>query len=102
MPGTHFREATEGTTSHATTGTPAGTNTPNAIQSGLVFGYVAMVEGMVARFRRELGDDLVVVGTGGLVDVVAQETTSIDHVDRTLTLKGLRLVYQRNVEGSDV
>ena len=77
-----------------------GTNTPNAIQSGLVFGYVAMVEGMVARFRRELGDDLVVVGTGGLVDVVAQETTSIDHVDRTLTLKGLRLVYQRNVEGS--
>ena len=78
-----------------------GTNTPNAIQSGIVFGYVAMVEGMVARFRRELGDDLTVVGTGGLVDVVARETHAIDHVDRTLTLKGLRLVYLRNVDESN-
>lgn len=78
-----------------------GTNTPNAIQSGLVFGCVAMVEGMVARFRRELGDDLTVVGTGGLVDVVARETHAIDHVDRTLTLKGLRLVYLRNVDESN-
>ena len=78
-----------------------GTNTPNAIQSGLVFGYVAMVEGMVVRFRRELGDDLTVVGTGGLVDVVARETDAIDHVDRTLTLKGLRLVYERNLGRGD-
>ena len=78
-----------------------GTNTPNAIQSGIVFGYVAMVEGMVARFRRELGDDLTVVGTGGLVDVVARETHAIDHVDHTLTLKGLRLVYLRNVDESN-
>ena len=75
-----------------------GTNTPHAIQSGWVFGYVGLVEGMIVRFRRELGDELTVVGTGGLVDLVASETSAIDHVDRALTLKGLRLVFERNAE----
>jgi type III pantothenate kinase len=75
-----------------------GSNTPNAIQSGWVFGYVGLVEGMVARFRRELGESMIVVGTGGLVSVVADETTVIDHVDTTLTLKGLRLLHERNPE----
>ena len=75
-----------------------GTNTPNAIQSGWVFGYVGLVEGMVARFRRELGESMIVVGTGGLVGVVAKETAVIDHVDTALTLKGLRLVYELNQE----
>ena len=73
-----------------------GTNTVMAMQSGIFFGYVALVEGLVARFRRELGEDAKVIGTGGLAAVVARETPVIQHVDPWLTLEGLRLVYALN------
>jgi type III pantothenate kinase len=73
-----------------------GTNTTHSIQSGLLFGYVALVEGMVARFRAELGSETVVVGTGGWAEVIARETDAIDVVDPWLTLHGLRLVYDLN------
>lgn len=73
-----------------------GRNTVHAMQSGLVFGYVGLVEGMVARFRAELGQDMVVVGTGGLASVIAAETNVIDHVAPWLTLDGLRLVWELN------
>ncbi|MDE0446666.1 MAG: type III pantothenate kinase [Spirochaetaceae bacterium] len=73
-----------------------GRNTVHAMQSGLVFGYVALVEGMVERFRAELGPGMRVIGTGGLADVIAGETTVIERIDPWLTLKGLRIVYDLN------
>lgn len=73
-----------------------GRNTVHAIQSGLLFGYVGLVEGMVARFRAELGDDLKVIGTGGLVDMIARETRVIEILAPWLTLDGLRMIYEMN------
>lgn len=73
-----------------------GRNTVNAMQSGLVFGYVGLVEGMVERFRRELGPGMTVIATGGLAPVIARETDVIDHVDPWLTLEGLRLIWELN------
>jgi type III pantothenate kinase len=66
------------------------------MQSGLIFGYVGLVEGMVARFRSELGDDMRVIGTGGLADVIAQETDVIKVVNPWLTLQGLQIVWDMN------
>lgn len=73
-----------------------GTNTVTAMQSGIFFGYVGLVEGLVARFRQELGDDMRVIATGGLAEVVARETSVIQHVDPWLTLDGLRIIYELN------
>ena len=72
-----------------------GTNTVAAMQSGLFWGYVDMVEGLIRRMKAELGGAAVVVATGGLASVVAPESTLIDHVDEELTLRGLRLVWER-------
>jgi type III pantothenate kinase len=73
-----------------------GTNTIMSMQSGLFWGYVDMVEGLVRRIRVELGGTPVVVATGGLATLVAPETKLIDHVDGDLTLRGLRIVWERN------
>lgn len=73
-----------------------GRNTVHAMQSGLLFGYVSMVEGMVSRFRAELGGDMKVVATGGLAEVVAHETKVIDIIAPWLTLEGLRLIWEMN------
>lgn len=73
-----------------------GRNTVHAMQSGLLFGYVSMVEGMVARFRSELGSDMKVVATGGLAEVVAKETDVIDIIAPWLTLEGLRIIWELN------
>ena len=73
-----------------------GRNTVHAMQSGLLFGYVSMVEGMVNRFRAELGSDMKVVATGGLAEVVAHETKVIDIIAPWLTLEGLRLIWEIN------
>jgi type III pantothenate kinase len=73
-----------------------GRNTVHAMQSGLLFGYVSMAEGMVARFRAELGNDMKVVATGGLAGVVAQETKVIDVLAPWLTLDGLRIIWEMN------
>jgi type III pantothenate kinase len=74
-----------------------GKNTVHSLQSGLLFGYVGLVEGMVSRFSRELGPDTRVIGTGGLADIIAKETPVISIVAPWLTLDGLRLIYQLNV-----
>jgi type III pantothenate kinase len=66
------------------------------MQSGLLFGYVSMVEGMVSRFRSELGGDMKVVATGGLAEVVAHETKVINIIAPWLTLEGLRLIWELN------
>jgi len=73
-----------------------GRNTVHAMQSGLLFGYVSMVEGMVARFRSELGSDMKVIATGGLAEVVAKETEIIDIISPWLTLDGLRIIWELN------
>jgi len=73
-----------------------GTNTVHAMQSGLVFGYVGLVEGMVARFKAELGHDMRVIGTGGLAQTIAHETSIIEVVNPWLTLEGLRLIWEMN------
>lgn len=73
-----------------------GRNTVHAIQSGLLFGYVGLVEGMVARFRAELGPKMKVIGTGGLVDIIADETPVIEIRAPWLTLDGLRIVWEMN------
>ena len=75
-----------------------GQTTVNAMQSGLFFGYVEMVDGLVRRIRDELagGSQAIVIATGGLAPVLAGETASINHVDGNLTLDGLRLIWARN------
>jgi type III pantothenate kinase len=77
-----------------------GQNTVNAMQSGLFFGYVEMVDGLVRRIRGELegGEHAVVIATGGLADVISGESASIQHVDPNLTLDGLRLIWERHPE----
>jgi type III pantothenate kinase len=76
--------------------TAIGQNTVGALQSGIIYGFVAQTEGMVARFQAELGGKAHVVATGGLADLVARETRVIQHVDPLLMLEGLRLIYQLN------
>lgn len=73
-----------------------GRNTVHAMQSGLLFGYVSMVEGMVARFRAELGPQMKVIATGGLAEIIARETSVIQHIAPWLTLDGLRLIWELN------
>ena len=73
-----------------------GKNTIHAMQSGILYGYVGLVEGLVSRFKAELGGDPRVVATGGLAMMVAQETDCLDVVDPELTLNGLRLIYELN------
>jgi len=73
-----------------------GSNTVTAIQSGIVWGYTALIEGMVARIQKELGEKATVVATGGYAELIARETTVIDEVNPDLTLIGLRLIYGMN------
>jgi type III pantothenate kinase len=73
-----------------------GRNTIHAMQAGLIIGYVALVEGMVSRFRKELGDSMFVVGTGGHVQKIADQTSVIDHVVPSLTLEGLKIIWEMN------
>jgi type III pantothenate kinase len=58
-----------------------------------LYGYLGLIEGMVARFRTELGPDMKVIATGGLARAFAEETDVIDHINPWLTLEGLRLVW---------
>lgn len=73
-----------------------GRNTTHAMQSGLLFGYVGLVEGMVARFRAELGPKMKTIATGGLAEIVARETDVIEIIAPWLTLDGLRIVWELN------
>lgn len=73
-----------------------GRNTTTAMQSGLLFGYVSMTEGMVERFRKELGASMKVIATGGLAGMVAKETQVIQVHAPWLTLDGLRMIWDLN------
>ena len=79
-------------------GQAIGKNTVAAVQSGLIYGYVGLIEGLVERMKRELDGDAKVIATGGLAPVIARETSAIDEVVPELTLVGLRLIYELNVQ----
>ena len=77
-------------------GTAIGKNTADCMRAGVVYGYVGLVEGLVARIAAELDTRPLVVATGGLAPLILAETTAIDVYDAHLTLHGLRLLYELN------
>ena len=74
-----------------------GRNTVSAMQSGIVFGYVGLVDGLVVRIKEELGFPARVLATGGLAGLIAPLSSTIDEVQDDLTLVGLRILHERNV-----
>jgi type III pantothenate kinase len=75
-----------------------GRNTVHAMQSGLIYGYVALVDGLVTRIQKENRVQARVIATGGFAPILAAESATIDEVDEYITLDGLRLIYERNAE----
>ena len=73
-----------------------GKNTVNSMQSGFIYGFAGQVNGIVERMKREMAGSPVVVATGGLAELIAEEAAAIDKVDTYLTLTGLRIIYERN------
>ena len=78
-----------------------GRNTKHAVQSGLIYGYASIIEGMVARLSAELNITPTVIGTGGLITLVAPHTDAIHHIEPWLTLIGLRAIADRNTSSED-
>lgn len=75
-----------------------GKNTVSAMQSGIVYGYVGQVEGIVNRMKQQAKSTPTVIATGGLAPLIAKESTVVDVVDPFLTLKGLKMIYMKNIE----
>jgi type III pantothenate kinase len=73
-----------------------GRNTVGSMQAGLFYGYLSLVEGVVARMRAELGGRATVIATGGLAQLLLAESAAVDHVDPLLTLTGRRILFERN------
>lgn len=76
-----------------------GRNTVESIQSGLFYGYVALVDGVVEFMRSESNEDPLVIGTGGYVDKLASVSKTMNVVDKDITLFGLKFIFERNVKG---
>ena len=77
--------------------TVIGKNTVAAMQSGIFYGYVALVDGIIDRIRKEVRIDPLVIATGGLAGAIAAESSKIHVIDENLTLDGLRIIYERNL-----
>ena len=73
-----------------------GKSTLEAMQNGIFWGYVSMIEGLTARLKAEHNDHMKILATGGLAPVFSDHTTAIDEVTGDLTLHGLRLIFDRN------
>lgn len=74
---------------------PVATTTVESLQAGVLYGFAGQVDGIVERFREEMGKNARVVATGGLAGLIASESKTIEEVNPMLTLEGLRLVYER-------
>ena len=75
-----------------------GRGTLEAIQSGVVFGYAGQVDGLLGRLREELGEEATAIATGGFANAIVPHCDQVDEVDDLLTLRGLRLIWERNRE----
>jgi type III pantothenate kinase len=73
-----------------------GTNTRAQIISGVFWGYIGLIEGLVARMKAERAEKMTVIATGGLAPLLATATPAIEHIDQDLTLRGLLLIHKRN------
>ncbi|MBV8971753.1 MAG: type III pantothenate kinase [Sphingomonadaceae bacterium] len=82
------------------TGSAIGTNTVHAMQSGVFWGYVGLIEGLVARLTSEIGGPVTVIGTGGLATLFNRHTPAIHRVDGDLTISGLHRIYTLNTNGA--
>ncbi len=73
-----------------------GTDTVTAMQSGVFWGYISLIEGLISKIKAERGEHLTVVATGGVVSLFEDATTMIDHYDPDLTIRGLLEIHRRN------
>ena len=73
-----------------------GRDTVPAMLSGLYWGYIGLMEGLVARIKAEYGEPMTVIATGGLAKLFHRQTSCIDRLDPDLTIRGLILIYERN------
>lgn len=73
-----------------------GKNTVNSMQAGIIYGFAGQVDAVVSRMKKELPGNPLVVATGDMAEIMAQEARTIDKVDPLLTLAGLRIIYERN------
>ncbi len=73
-----------------------GKNTITAMQAGIVYGYISLVDGIVERMKQAVATDPRVIATGGLANLIYKESHSLDEVDEMLTLRGLKILYEKN------
>ncbi len=92
----HMAAAQLPTVQVADPGKAIGTNTVSAIQSGIFYGYVGLIEGIIARMQAEYGEKMMVIATGGLAPLFDKATKAIDRVEDDLTLYGLHAIYHMN------